>query len=226
MLNKMGIKTFYGQAFLSDIYELSNEILPYTKKYFEELIKTGEIKEIVPSDVWYQEREDFSENAVGTDMKKHINTGFELLRGKPVFAGKILGGCLDSIYYMFDNSRFEDTVSLCNKYNLFPSLEEWKGKILLLETSEEKPAPDLFRKMINALKEYGIFDAVSGVLVGKPQNEIYYDEYRKILLEEISNKDLSIVYNVNIGHSTPRCIIPFGVDAKVNVERQVITFNY
>ena len=165
-------------------------------------------------------------NAVGTDMKKHINTGFELLRGKPVFAGKILGGCLDSIYYMFDTSRFEDTVSLCNKYNLFPSLEEWKGKILLLETSEEKPAPDLFRKMINALKEYGIFDVISGVLVGKPQNEIYYDEYRKILLEEISNKDLSIVYNLNIGHSTPRCIIPFGVDAKVNVERQVITFNY
>ena len=226
MLNKMGIKTFYGQAFLPDICELSNEILPYTKKYFEELIKTGEIKEIVPSDVWYQEREDFSENAVGTDMKKHINTGFELLRGKPVFAGKILGGCLDSIYYMFDNSRFEDTVSLCNKYNLFPSPEEWKGKILLLETSEEKPAPDLFRKMINALKEYGIFDVISGVLVGKPQNEIYYDEYRKILLEEISNKDLSIVYNVNIGHSTPRYIIPFGVDAKVNVERQVITFNY
>lgn len=226
MLNKMGIKTFYGQAFLPDICELSNEILPYTKKYFEELIKTGEIKEIVPSDVWYQEREDFSENAVGTDMKKHINTGFELLRGKPVFAGKILGGCLDSIYYMFDNSRFEDTVSLCNKYNLFPSLEEWKGKILLLETSEEKPAPDLFGKMINDLKEYGIFDAVSGVLVGKPQNGIYYDEYRKILLEEISNKDLSIVYNVNIGHSTPRCIIPFGVDAKVNTDKQVIAFNY
>lgn len=95
-----------------------------------------------------------------------------------------------------------------------------------METSEEKPAPDLFRKMINALKEYGIFDVISGVLVGKPQNEIYYDEYRKILSEEISNKDLSIVYNLNIGHSTPRCIIPFGVDAKVNVERQVITFNY
>jgi len=196
------------------------------KKYFEELITTGKIKEIRPSDVWYREREDFSENAIGTDMKKYTNIGFELLRGKPVFNGEILGGCLESIYDMFDNSRYEDTVYICNKYNLFPKLKDWQNKILLLETSEEKPEPDLFRKMIRAIKEQGIFDVLSGVLVGKPQNEIYYYDYRKILLEEISNEDLSIVYNLNVGHATPRCIIPFGVNAEVNVDKQVIIFNY
>ena len=97
---------------------------------------------------------------------------------------------------------------------------------MLLETSEEKPHPDLFRRMINTIKEYGIFDVLSGVLVGKPQNETYYDEYKKILLEEISDKDLSIVYNLNIGHAPPRCIIPFGVDAEVDIDKQVIVFNY
>ena len=224
MLNKVGIKTFYGQAFLPDICELSNEMLPYTKKYFEELITTGTIKEIRPSDVWYHEREDFTENAIGTDMKKQVNSGFELLSGKSVFKGKILGGCLESMYDMFDNSRFYDTVSICHKYNIFPKREEWEGKILLLETSEEKPAPELFRKMVRTIREYGVFDVISGVLVGKPQNETYYDEYRKILLEEISNKDLSIVYNLNIGHATPRCIMPFGVDAEVNTGEQVIIF--
>ena len=137
-----------------------------------------------------------------------------------------MGGCLESIYDIFDNSRFEDTVSLCEKYNLFPKLEDWKGKILLLETSEEKTAPELFRKMINVLKDYGLFDVLTGVLVGKPQNEIHYDEYKSILLEELSDKNVSIVYNVNVGHSTPRCIIPFGIEAEVNVKEQVITFNY
>ena len=52
------------------------------------------------------------------------NTGFELLGGKPVFTGKILGGCIHSIYDIFDNSRFEDMVPLCKKYDLFPSLKE------------------------------------------------------------------------------------------------------
>ena len=47
MLHKLGIKTFYGQSFLSDVCELDSEMLPYTRKYFEELILTGKIKEIV-----------------------------------------------------------------------------------------------------------------------------------------------------------------------------------
>lgn len=224
MLNKVGIKTFYGQAFLPDICELSNEMLPYSKYFFEELINTGKIKEIYPSDVWYNEREDFSEKAIGISMKEHHNSGFELLRGNAKFEGQILGGCLETIFDIFDNSRYEDTVYLCQKYNLFPSLNEWENKILLLETSEEKPKPELFRKMILKLQEYGIFDVISGLIIGKPQNEEYYNEYKQIILDEIRNKELSIVYNINIGHSTPRCIIPFGVNAKVDIERQIIEF--
>ena len=224
MLNKVGIKTFYGQAFLPDVCELSNEMLPYSKRFFEELINTGKIKEIYPSDVWYNEREDFSEKAIGISMEEHHNGGFELLRGDSKFEGKILGGCLDSIFNIFDTPRYEDTVYLCKKYDLFPSLNEWENKILLLETSEERPKPELFRKMILKLQEYGIFDVISGLIIGKPQNEEYYNEYKQIILDEIRNKNLSIVYNINIGHSTPRCIIPFGVDAKVDVEKQIIEF--
>lgn len=224
MLNKVGIKTFYGQAFLPDICELSNEMLPYSEHFFEELINNGRIKEIYPSDVWYNEREDFSEKSIGISMEEHQNRGFELLRGNAKFEGQILGGCLETIFDIFDNSRYEDTVYLCQKYNLFPSLNEWENKILLLETSEEKPKPELFRKMILKPQEYGIFDVISGLIIGKPQNEEYYEEYKQILLDEIKNQDLSIVYNINVGHSTPRCIIPFGVDAKVDVERQIIEF--
>ena len=224
MLNKVGIKTFYGQAFLPDICELSNEMLPYSEHFFEELINNGRIKEIYPSDVWYNEREDFSEKSIGISMEEHQNRGFELLRGNAKFEGQILGGCLETIFDIFDNSRHEDTVYLCKKYSLFPSLNEWKNKILLLETSEERPKPELFRKMILKLQEYGIFDVISGLIVGKPQNEEYYNEYKKIILDEIRNKELSIVYNINIGHSTPRCIIPFGVNAKVDIERQIIEF--
>lgn len=224
MLNKVGIKTFYGQAFLPDICELSNEMLPYSEHFFEELINNGRIKEIYPSDVWYNEREDFSEKSIGISMEEHQNRGFELLRGNAKFEGQILGGCLETIFDIFDNSRYEDTVYLCQKYNLFPSLNEWKNKILLLETSEERPKPELFRKMILKLQEYGIFDVISGLIIGKPQNEEYYNEYKQIILDEIRNKNLSIVYNINIGHSTPRCIIPFGVNAKVDVEKQIIEF--
>ena len=59
MLHKVGLNTFYGQAFLPDVCELDTEMLPYTRRYFEELIRTGTIRRITPSDVWYESRTDF-----------------------------------------------------------------------------------------------------------------------------------------------------------------------
>lgn len=224
MLHKLGLKTFYGQAFLPDICELAQDMLPYTESYFKELIETGTIKEIRPSKVWYRERQDFSEKSLGQAMESYPDTGFELLKGPGEFKGKILGGCIESIYTLFDNSRFEDTVDLCEKYQLFPKLEDWRGKILLLETSEEKSQPALYRKMVRALKDYGLFDQVQGVLLGKAQDKVYYEDYKKILLEELQDKDLSLVYNINVGHATPRCIVPFGLEAEVNIKDQVIRF--
>ncbi len=226
MLHKLGIKTFYGQSFLPDVCELSNEMLPYTKRYFEELLTTGEIKEIHPSDIWYDERTDFSENGINILMKSHTNTGFELINGNPIFEGEILGGCINSIYDIFNNSRYSDTISMCHKYELFPNLDEWKNKILLLETSQEKPTPDLYKNMITSLQEFGIFNVISGLLIGKPQNNTYYNEYKDILLEKFSDTDLPILYNINVGHCTPRCIIPFGAHAKVDGTNQVIKFTY
>ena len=226
MLHKVGIRSFYGQAFLPDVCELSKEMLPYTKSYFEELLTTGRITEIRPSDIWVQEREDFSEKGLGVSMPSFPNQGFELLSGAAQFTGQILGGCLESMAECLENSRYEDTVRLVQQYQLFPTLEEWKGKILLLETSEEQPTPEHFQKMIQTLERYGLFDVVSGVLVGKPQNETYYDEYKEILLEELGEKQLPIVYNINVGHATPRCIIPLGIEAQVDVNDQVIRFIY
>lgn len=49
MLHKVGMKSFYGQAFLPDVCERSPEMLPYTRTYFEELIQTGTIRQFTPS---------------------------------------------------------------------------------------------------------------------------------------------------------------------------------
>ncbi|MGT2929608.1 S66 family peptidase [Streptococcus dentasini] len=223
MLHKLGLTTFYGQAFLPDICELDHEMLPYSFHYFKELIKTGRISEIRPSAIWYEERTDFSPKALGTSRIMHKNEGFELLKGNPRFEGAILGGCLESLYQIFDSSRYEDSSALCQRYQLFPSLSDWQGKILLLESSEEKPEPALYRTMLETLKATGIFEVLNGVIVGKPMDETYYDDYKQILLEVIDT-DISLLYNVNVGHATPRAIIPLGVPAKVDAAASVISF--
>ena len=224
MLNRVGLRSFYGQAFLPDICELGPEMLPYTRRFFEELIRTGHISEITPSDVWYRERKAFSPDQVGVPLTPLPDRGFELLQGLPVFSGTILGGCVDSMYDMFDGERYADMPALCEKYRLFPDRDEWKGRILLLETSEEKPSPEKYRRTLMFLKERGVFDAVSGVLAGKPMDGTYADEYKRLLAEVADRPELPIVFNLNVGHAMPRCIVPFGVPATVDAERRIIRF--
>lgn len=224
MLHKAGMKSFYGQAFLPDICELSSDMLPYTRKYFEELISTGSIKEITPADTWYEQRESFGTDQIGVSLPQHINSAFELLQGPSKFGGKILGGCIDSMYDMFDGERYSDMPAICEKYHLFPDAEDWKGRILLLESSEEKMPPEKYRKALEYLKERCVFGTVSGVMVGKPMDGSFEEEYKELLVEVIDDPQLPVLCNINIGHALPHCIMPFGVECKVNADEQVIRF--
>lgn len=224
MLYRAGLRTFYGQAFLSDICDIGTEILPYTKRYFEELLETGTISKIEPSDVWYDGRTDYSPEAIGTTLPSHPNGGFELLQGAPVFSGEILGGCIDSLYELLTDDRYPDTAELCERYHLFPDAAEWKGKILLLESSEELMPPEKYEKALTVLKKAGVFGAVSGVLVGKPMDEVYFMEYKDLLKKIIADPSLPVVTNINVGHALPRCIIPLGQMATVDTEKQEIVF--
>lgn len=227
MFYKLGLRTFYGPNFICDLGEISNTMLPYTQKafesYLEEMNPKPEYTTITSSDLWYQERTDFSRKAMGTDRISHQEMrGFELLQGPDQFSGRLLGGCLESFYDLLTEYRYPDEKQVCEKYGIFPDVEEWKGKILFIETCEEQPEPELFEKELLALKQTGIFDVIHGILVGKPQDEVFYEEYKEIYQKVIDNKQLPIVYNVNFGHANPRCVLPYGAEAVVNMQEKTI----
>ena len=77
-------------------------------------------------------------------------------------------------------------------------------------------------KEVAMIKKKGVFDVVSGVLVGKPQDEEYYEEYKDILVKVVNDPDLPIVYNVNFGHATPRCVLQYGAMARVDMKQKKI----
>lgn len=41
----------------------------------------------------------------------------------------------------------------------------------------------------------------------------------------LGDPSLPVVRNINVGHALPRCIVPFGVDAAVDAQRQLICFD-
>lgn len=81
MFYKLGLSTYYGPNFICDLAEISDEMLPYSKKAFESYIEGNEYREITSSEIWYQKRTDFSKEAVGTERISHKEEhGFELLQ--------------------------------------------------------------------------------------------------------------------------------------------------
>lgn len=245
MFHRFGLQTFYGQAFMCDIAELSGDMLPYSKAQFQSCFEAYHGRRITPSPVWYDDREDFSEAAAGTMPVSHKEThGYELLQGRAVFEGKLLGGCIDSMGEMllagnierlgdmlsreFNDypqlkEDFERQAEIIRRYDIFPSADEWRGKIFFAETSELAPSPETLRMYLEAFRKAGIFANVNGIIVGKPINEKYYEEYKTVWCEVVNNAELPILYNVNIGHSSPRAILPYGADARVDADAQVIT---
>ncbi|KRN25448.1 hypothetical protein [Lacticaseibacillus camelliae] len=104
-----------------------------------------------------------------------------------------------------------------------PKRAEWQGKILFIETSEERPEPASYRLMLAHLKAYGIFDQVAAIVAGKPQDEQYYNDYKQILRDETAAWNLPLLFNVNIGHAYPRTALPYGAEAVLDCSQQTLT---
>lgn len=97
-----------------------------------------------------------------------------------------------------------DVFPMILETEIWPKKDEWKDKILLLETSEDKMPPEYLLYYMRNLGAQGILNNIKGIIVGKPQDEKYYEEYKEMylkVLNEYNCTDLPIIYNINIGHA-------------------------
>ena len=138
--------------------------------------------------------------------------GYETIQGSGIVTGQLLGGCID-VFPMIIGTE------------IWPTKEEWTDKILLLETSEEKPSPNLITYYLRNLGAQGIFDVIKGIIIGKPQEEKYYEEYKEVykkVLKEFNQENLPVMYNINIGHANPIGILPLGTDIQIDFTNKKI----
>lgn len=223
MLNKLGLSTFYGPSFLTDIAELDTDMLPYTKRYFMNFFLNKTKIEIESSPVWYEDRKNYGISQLGIPRVEHQEThGFETINGSGIVKGKLFGGCIDSIYEMFTGERYGDEHIIFEKYKLLPTLKEWSEKILFLETSEKTPTPEKLKRILLKLKEMKILETVKGIIVGKPIDEINYKEYKEVYIDVMKELKTPVMYNVNFGHAVPRCVLQYDAIATIDYDNKTI----
>lgn len=224
LLRRLGLQTFYGPNLLNDLAELGPELLPYTQQTLNHYFTNPRTTAILSSPIWYEERQDFSLAALNTPRRQHPEThGYQVLRGHGTVSGRLLGGCIDSLNSLLTDPVHPDEPTISRQYRLLPSPEEWRGKILFLETSEEQPTPADYQTMLQNLKCAGILENVAAIITGKPQNEKYADDYARALLTVTQDLDLPIMVNLNFGHAYPRTALPYEALASLNLDAKTLT---
>ncbi len=215
MLNKAGVVSYYGPSVMCEFGEYV-KMFDYTKEAVENILfKDTENYYVKSSEYWSNDHVSWDEDNINI-QKKLIREehGYEVLSGTGKATGQLLGGCIDVFPMMLETE-------------IWPKVDEWKGKILLIETSEEKMPPNYLLYYLRNLGVQGILNNINGIIVGKPIGETYYEEYKEIylkVLKEFDCEDLPIIYNVNIGHAFGTGLLPLGINYEMDLESKTIRF--
>ncbi|MGM9972685.1 MAG: S66 peptidase family protein [Clostridiaceae bacterium] len=207
MCLKAGIASFYGPAILSEFAE-NVKIFDYTKYWVNKvLFSTEEIGEIPSSSIWTSDYLPWDESNKNISRNTKAHEGVEILQGNGKVKGRLIGGCIE-------------VLEMLKGTKLWPEEEIWKDAILFLQTSEDTPSPTYFEYWLRNYGSQGILEKVNGVIFGKPYDNKYYEEYKKVInkviKEELNLKNLPIMYNMNFGHTAPMMILPYGALAEID----------
>lgn len=213
IFNRAGVVSFYGPAIMSEFGEYV-KMFDYTKDAVNNILfKDTTNYEIKSSPYWSKDYVAWKEDNMSVqkklDKEEH---GYEVLSGLGKITGELLGGCID-------------VFPMINGTCIWPNRDEWKDKIMLLETSDEKMSPDYLLLYMRNLGAQGILNNIKGIIVGKPQDEKYYEEYKEVylkVLKEFKCENLPIIYNINIGHAFGTGILPLGIKYEVDLDNKTI----
>ena len=217
MMYKAGVTSYYGASLMNNWAEYI-KINDYTlDAIINTLFEPKERYEIKSSPVCSYEKDKVWWKIENINVARQYHKdehGYEVLQGKGKVQGELLGGCVDVFIELLGTP-------------LWPSLEEWKGKIMFLETSEENMPDHVLCWILRNLQAQGIFDVINGIIVGKPASLDYYDSYKQVYKQvigvEANHPSLPIIYNVNFGHAEPIGIIPIGAKCELDCDNKTIT---
>ena len=141
--------------------------------------------------------------------------GWRWLQGETPVDGRLFGGCIE-VLEMLKGTPY------------WPEPSFWDGKILFLETSEEKPSLNVIDHMLRNYGVMGVFDRINAFIVSRARD--YTDDEKaqldekiiEVVASEFGRRDLPIVTNFDIGHTVPQLVMPIGVRARVDPHRREV----
>lgn len=216
-LHLQGWVTFHGPSVMAGLAQAPSLPDSFTAHVRALLFEPADTYEYRPYDTWTERYLDWNEPSHGAGVAplRPNPTGFRFLQGRGRIEGPLFGGCIEVLEFL-KGTRF------------WPAADFWNGRILFLETSEEKPTPTQVLRMLRNYALQGVLDRISGLLFGRARD---YSEAEKrtleqllvqVVSEELGRPDLPIVADMDFGHTDPQLILPLGIRAEVDCQQQRI----
>ncbi|GAB6434573.1 MULTISPECIES: S66 family peptidase [Bacillus] len=202
---KTGIPTFYGPALIPSFGEFE-PFVDDTYNYFAETLLNDQS---LPYNIkqplfWSDELINWEEKTKDKELRP--NNWISVTNGQAT--GRVIGGNLNTIQGIWGSSYM-------------PCIQE--GDILFIEDSSKDAAT--IERSFSLLKINGVFDKVSGIILGKHEQFDDCGTKRKpyeILLEVLQNQRIPLLADFDCCHTHPMITMPIGVQVNMDVTNKTI----
>ncbi|MEV0291529.1 MULTISPECIES: S66 peptidase family protein [unclassified Kribbella] len=183
--------------------------------------------DLTPATGWTDHDRDWADaSLLETEPELFDGTGWTW-SGSEAVSGRLWGGCVEILDWQLAANRWMRPVS------------EYDG-VLFLETSEEMPTAEQLYRILRNFGERGLLERFDAVLWGRPKSwaldhhttpseAVAYVTGQYLAVDRALaeyNPSAVVVKGLDIGHTDPQLILPYGGQVSIDPAAQRITVTY
>ncbi|AVZ72388.1 LD-carboxypeptidase [Streptomyces lunaelactis] len=224
-----GVVGYHGASVMTELGR-PGAMDPHTAESVRAALFSSGTYELRPAERFRDADRDWADPATFTaEPKTRPGGGWSWYGPQHVVDGRSWGGNLEVLSWLLMSDR-----------EIQAGLSAYDGCVLFLETSEELPrATEVFRILRN-MGERGLLRRFPALLMGRPKTwsfeqpndrasaERYASEQREAVQRALAEyaPDTMAVFDVDLGHTDPQLVIPYGGSVRVDGPGRRITVTY
>ncbi|RIV39487.1 S66 family peptidase [Micromonospora radicis] len=226
-LHRLGIVSYHGGSVLVHLGR-PGKLHPLTADSLRAALFTAGWYDLTPAPKWGDEPNDWNDpGCLADEPVMFPSEGWRWQGPATVVEGRIWGGNLEVLHWLLAADRVGAAASLA-------------GSVFLLETSEELPPAIEVYRILRNLGERGLLATFPAALVGRAkawefarrltptEKQAYAEQQRAAITRAFAEyaPHAVLVFDVDLGHTDPQLIVPYGGEVRIDAINERISVRY
>ncbi|MFG1814715.1 S66 peptidase family protein [Kribbella sp. NPDC049174] len=225
-LYSLGLPAYHGGSVMVQ-FGRGGAMHPDSERSLRAALFTPGEFELTPAEGWTDHDRDWADaSLLETEPPLFPGTGWTWSGSQPV-SGRLWGGCVEILDWQLSVNRW-----------MLP-VESYDG-VLFLETSEEMPTSEQVYRILRTFGERGLLERFDAVLWARPKSwsleqhttpaeAVAYVTGQYLAVDRALaeyNPSAVVVKGLDIGHTDPQLILPYGGQVSIDPAAERITVTY